>query len=61
LIYVEPAPVSTAGRQKLREARHNARTGLKLFADWLKRCGAPEAEVEALRAAYRAIQDQKGT
>lgn len=61
MIYVEPAPapVSAAARQKLQEARQAARTGLKVFADWLKRCGAPAAEVEALRASYRAIPDPK--
>ena len=44
---------------KLATARRAARVGLKLFAAWLKDAGAPEAEIEALRAGYRSIPASK--
>lgn len=50
-----PTPVAELRRMELRSARRAARTGLRIFADWLKRAGATPEEVEALRAAWRAI------
>lgn len=56
----EVAPLHgwTAGElkaKKLASARAGARTALKIAADWLQSVGAPAAEVEALRAAWRAL------
>lgn len=50
-----PTPAAELKRLALRSARKAARTGLRIFADWLKGAGAPPAEVEALRGAWKAI------
>lgn len=50
-----PTPTAELRRMELRSARKAARTGLRIFADWLKKAGAAADEVEALRGAWRAI------
>ncbi len=40
---------------ELRSARSAARIALKISADWLQKAGATQQEVEALRAAWRAL------
>jgi len=53
-----PGTPSALKRKKLRDARRAARTGLKVFAGWLKSAGAPDSEVQALRDAWKALPEE---
>lgn len=49
-----PLPTPTVA-DRLHLARRCARKSLQFLAGWLKAAHAPEAEIEALRAAWKAI------
>ncbi len=40
----------------LRSARRAARVALRIAADWLRSSGGTAPELDALRAAYRALE-----
>jgi hypothetical protein len=51
----DPLPAPNKKAMELRSARSSTLKALKFLGAWLKNAGAPAAEVDALRGAWKAI------